>query len=113
MGSNPEPQNYPSWLAREERTAHRVAVSWEATICSPTLEDAACRILDITHLGCRLSSEHPPRTGTLVTVAIPEFAGITGWIAWRSNGEVGIDFAHPMPTAVLDEIVRRNGALPH
>lgn len=112
MASKPATSNYPTWLAREERQSDRVAVAWSATLSTPH-GDHACRIADITHLGCRIQADDLPSVGTYVTVVIPQFAGVAGWVAWRKNGEAGLDFGHPLPDAVLDEVLRRNGTLPH
>lgn len=113
MASVLKAAEYPAWLAQEERKAERVAVTWEATVRSLKSGDAACRILDFTHLGCRFRSEEPPSMGSHVSVIVPGFAEVAGWIAWRADGQAGVDFAHPLPDAVLQEVVRRNGVLTH
>lgn len=65
-------------------------------------------MLDITHLGCRIRIERAPSIGTHVSIVIPAFADVAGWIVWKADGEAGIDFAHPLPADVLAEIIRRN-----
>lgn len=101
--------DYPAWLAREERKAERIAVEWDATLVSATSGEAMrCHMRDITSLGCRLHLERPPSMGTHVTIAIPAFADVAGWVAWKAHDEAGIDFAHPLPDDVLTEIIRRN-----
>lgn len=111
MASVPKTSEYPAWLAQEERKADRVPVAWEATVRSLKSGDAPCRILDFTQLGCRIGSEDPPAMGSHVSVIVPGFAEVVGWIVWRGNEQAGVDFAHPLPDAVLQEVVRRNGAL--
>ena len=88
-------------------------MTWEATVRSLKSGDTACRILDFTHLGCRFRSEEAPSMGSHVSVIVPGFAEVAGWIAWRPDGQAGVDFAHPLPDAVLQEVVRRNGVLTH
>jgi hypothetical protein len=114
MASVSQTSDYPSWLAREERKAERVAVAWDATLVPATSGDEMpCHMLDITHLGCRLRMERAPSVGTHVNIVIPAFAGVAGWIAWKADGEAGIDFAHPLPADVLSEVIRRNGGNLH
>jgi hypothetical protein len=112
VASNQTPVEYPSWLAREERKSDRLAVAWSASICSSRGEEGG-EVLDITPLGCRVRMNDAPPGGSHVGVVLPEFASVAGWVVWRSSGEVGIDFAHPLADVVFDEILRRNGALPN
>lgn len=113
MASTVRAVEYPAWLAREERQAQRVAVAWEGTLRSLRSPHRPCRILDFTHLGCRVEVEDAPSMGTHVGIVVPAFAEVAGWIAWRSDGQVGIDFAHPLPDVVLQQVLLRNGALSH
>lgn len=112
MPSLPQASGYPAWLTREERKAGRIAVKWNATLVSATSgEEAGCQMRDITHLGCRIRMANAPSMGTHVTIAIPAFTSVAGWIVWQADGEVGVDFAHPLPDDVLTEVIRRNAAL--
>lgn len=109
MASVSQSSDYPAWLAREERTADRIAVAWDAVLVSATSGiEMPCRMVDITSLGCRIRLEGAPSMGTHVTIAIPAFADVAGWIAWKAEGDAGIDFAHPLPGEVLTEVIRRN-----
>jgi hypothetical protein len=110
MASKLAPPARPEWLAHEERTADRVAVSWVASISSRKFSDEACRIVDITHLGCRVQLTSPITVGAQVTIAIADFAELAGWVAWHKGGEIGVDFSHPLPAQVLDSIIARHGA---
>ena len=108
MASTAKTAQYPTWLACEERQAHRVAVAWEGVLCSIGSAGRPCRILDFTHLGCRVQVEEAPSMGSRVGIVIPAFAEVVGWIAWRADGQAGIDFAHPLPDDLLQDILVRN-----
>lgn len=102
--------SYPSWLAQEERKADRAAVSWQGTISSIKFDAEACLVQDITHLGCRIMLAHAVSVGTYVSIEIPQIASLEGWVAWNRGCEIGIDFSHPLPAEVLNEIIRRGDA---
>lgn len=93
----------------EERRAVRIPVDWDAAVASPAGDESRCCVLDISNRGCRIRTETTSSVGTCVNVLLPQFASVTGWVAWRADCEAGIDFAHPMPLAVFEEILRRNG----
>jgi len=102
------PHSYPSWLAADERKADRVAVDWFATLASIKFPAEDAQLIDISNLGCRLRIGRIVSVGTFVTVGIPHFTGVPGWIAWAKGGEMGVDFSHAIPKAVIEEIIRRN-----
>jgi hypothetical protein len=43
--------------------------------------------------------------GTFVTLAIPTFVEMFGWVAWSTDHALGISFSHALPPAVLDHVV--------
>lgn len=93
----------------DERRAIRIPVDWDAAVTSPAGGKNRCCVLDISNRGCRIREEATSSVGTCVNVLLPQFASVTGWVAWRADCEAGIDFAHPLQPAVLEEILRRNG----
>lgn len=112
MASVSQTSEYPAWLAREERKADRIAIAWDAVLIPATSrEEMPCHMVDITHLGCRIRMAGMPSVGTHVDIVIPAFASVPGWIAWKAAGEAGIDFAHPLPSDVLAEVIRRNDGM--
>ncbi len=100
---------YPSWLTQEERKSDRVTVAWRGTISSVKFDAEMCSIRDVTQLGCRIVLAHAVSVGTYVSISIPHIDRLEGWVAWNRESEIGIDFSHPLPIAVLDELIRRNG----
>lgn len=61
---------------------------------------------DITRLGCRVTLQQNISVGTFVTLAIPAFVELFGWVAWSGPHVAGIDFSHPLPPAVLEHVIR-------
>jgi hypothetical protein len=110
MASKLAPSAHPEWLAHEERTADRVAVSWPASISSRKVAAEPCRIVDITHLGCRVQWASAITVGAQVTIAVADFAELAGWVAWHKGNEIGVDFSHPLPAQVLEGMIARNRA---
>jgi len=114
MASATEPTVYPAWLAHGERQAERLTVKWEATVACMKFDPEPCAVLDITHLGCRLQLSRDVTVGTYITVRVPDFANIEGWVAWSKAQQIGVDFSHPLPAAIVSEIMARMKAgLPH
>ena len=103
-----ESHTYPSWLAADERKAERIPVNWVATLASIKFPAEDASLIDISNLGCCLRTSRIVSVGTFVTVGIPHFTGVPGWIAWSKGGEMGVDFSHALPKAVVEEIIRRN-----
>lgn len=109
MASALQKPDYATWLACQERKAERIPVLWDATLISAMSGDTLpCHMLDITHRGCRIRMTRVPSVGTHITIIVPAFTNVAGWIAWKARDEAGIDFAHPLPPAVLSEVIRRN-----
>ncbi len=106
-----DPQWHPhvAPILCDERRAIRILVDWDAAVTLPTGGRTRCWVLDISNRGCRIRAETPSSVGTCVNVLLPRFGSVTGWVAWRADGEAGIDFAHPLQPSVLEEILRRNG----
>lgn len=65
---------------------------------------------DITRSGCRVIIQRRVSVGTFVTLAIPSYVDVFGWIAWSDDRVLGIDFSHALPPAVLAHIVRLGSA---
>lgn len=62
-------------------------------------------VTDMTNFGCRIATICGVSIGTFVTVAIPEFVEIPGWVAWSTDTAMGVDFSHPLPDAVRAHVV--------
>lgn len=108
MASKPNTAAFPSWLAAEERKADRIPVDWPASWASAKFAEEDAHVCDITNLGCRLRTARNVGVGTFVTVKMPGVAEAPGWIAWTGPNEVGVDFSHPLPAAVIEDIARRH-----
>jgi hypothetical protein len=39
---------------------------------------------------------------------VPKFTNVQGWVAWSSPTAIGVDFAHPLPSRVLEYIIEQN-----
>ncbi|MFT3967213.1 MAG: PilZ domain-containing protein [Sphingobium sp.] len=67
----------------------------------------AGRVTDISRDGCRLAmaagSLHP---GMAVRIMFPGFAGRGARIVWTEGDRAGCLFERPMPSAILDYIIR-------
>ncbi len=98
----------PEWAGKEQRTAVRILVNWEASVAAEKFGSCAVKITDCTILGCRLETDLSVTVGTLVQIAIPNFTDVQGWVAWSSPTAIGVDFAHPLPGKVLEYVIEQN-----
>ena len=106
MSLHPAPAIPPGSPVDDERQATRLPLLLTAQMSSDRFEATAVRLTDLTGRGCRLSTAQLVSVGTFVTVHILGFTEIGGWIAWARDGEVGLDFANPLPDAVTGHVLR-------
>ena len=93
-------QNFPPWLAREERLAEREPVGVAATVSGAGGSPEPAEVTDASPLGCRVRTTAPGGVGAFLTIAAGE-ASVTGWVAWRRGDVLGLDFARPLDEAAL------------
>jgi hypothetical protein len=113
MGAQPLTNDSPSSSALDERKAERFPAGVVAEIRGERLEAGAVKLVDVSVLGCRVETNQNVTIGSFVTLIFQGFAGFDGWIAWRREGSYGIDFAHPLPSAVVHRIVETCRGLTH
>lgn len=98
----------PGWTGKEQRTAARIMVDWEASVATDEASSCVVNITDCTNRGCRIETDLAATVGTFIRIAIPKFTDVEGWVAWSSPSAIGVDFAHPLPSKVLEYIIERN-----
>lgn len=98
----------PKWAGPDLRSAVRIAVNWDASVAADKFGSCAVKITDCTNRGCRIETELAVTVGTFVQIAIPKFTEVQGWVAWSSPAAIGVDFAHPLPSKVLEYIIEQN-----
>jgi hypothetical protein len=98
----------PGWTGKEQRAAVRIVVDWEASVSAAKSGTCAVKVTDCTVRGCRIETNLSVTVGTFVRIAIPNFTDIQGWVAWSSPAAIGIDFAHPLPSKVLEYLIEQN-----
>lgn len=98
----------PGWTGKEQRTAVRLVVDWEASVTAEKFDVCAVKITDCTNRGCRIETDLAVTVGTFIHIAIPNFTDVQGWVAWSSTAAIGVDFAHPLPSKVLEYLIEQN-----
>ena len=98
----------PGWTGKEHRTSVRIVVDWEASVAADKFGSCAVKITDCTSRGCRIETELSVTVGTFVQIAIPNFTEVQGWVAWSIPTAIGVDFAHPLPSKVLEYLVEQD-----
>lgn len=98
----------PGWTGKEQRTAVRIVVDWEASVAADKFDSCAVKITDCSNRGCRVETDLGVTVGTFVQLAIPNFTDVQGWVAWSSPAAIGVDFAHPLPGKVLEYLIEHN-----
>lgn len=94
------------WPGLDERVALRAPIRLMATLKSDKIPLWPVEVTDVTQLGCRIAVPERVSVGTFVTLAIPTFVDLVGWVAWSTNTALGIDFSHPLPSGVLEHVVK-------
>lgn len=105
----------PAPLAIEERREARLPLHLPAYVISPGDVRSAAIVSDISTLGCRVQADVRVRVGRYLGLHIPGLAPYSGWVAWQTREEFGLDFCHPLPPAVVAHISglgTREGAVP-
>jgi hypothetical protein len=90
----------------DERKVHRLPVRLPATLKCDKTPDWQVEVADFTQLGCRVAVPQRVSVGTFVTLTIPMFVDLVGWVAWTTDDALGIDFSHPLPSDVLAHVVQ-------
>ncbi len=96
------------WTGKNQRTSVRIVVDWEASVASDKFGARAIKITDCSSRGCRIETDLAVTVGSFVRIAVPMFTDVEGWVAWSSPSAIGVDFAHPLPSRVLEYIVEQN-----
>lgn len=89
----------------DERRAARVPTHMLAELRCDRASAEQVIITDMTNFGCRVTVARLVTIGTFVTIAIPDFVEIPGWVAWSTDTALGVDFSHPLPDAVRVHVV--------
>ena len=92
-------------LGLDERAAPRVGLRLRAVLKCDKTPTQQVIATDITRTGCRAAIQRRVSVGTFVTLAIPEFVEVFGWVAWSNDYALGINFSHTLPPAVLAHVV--------
>ena len=89
----------------DERAEKRVSLRLRAVLRCDKTPTQQVIATDITRTGCRAIIQRRVTVGTFVTLAIPTFVEMFGWVAWSTDHALGISFSHALPPAVLDHVV--------
>lgn len=98
----------PTWAGKEQRAVVRIVVDWEASVAAEKFGTCAVKVTDCTIRGCRIEANLNVTVGTFVQIAIPNFTDVQGWVAWSRPTAIGVDFAHPLPSRVLEYVIELN-----
>ena len=96
----------PTAARFDERDIDRQPLRIETTLFNRKAGVIDVVITDLTNQGCRLASDQPLTVGASVTLALTTRIEAVAWVAWRAEGAVGVEFAHPLPEALFEAIAR-------
>lgn len=96
------------WPSLDERKLPRSPVQLRATLRCDKTPEWSVEVTDMTELGCRVAVPERLSVGTFVTLSIPTFVDVVGWVVWTTDAALGIDFSHPLPRGVLEHVVGRS-----
>lgn len=108
MATNLKP--LPHWLSLDERKSERWPMDM-AALLQTRIHPATIgvRVADISTLGCLLTMPGGMALGRCVTLTLPRSVVVEGWIAWSKTDHAGLDFARPLPVAVVEQMIREHG----
>jgi len=109
MTAHAKPAAFPEWLSSDDRKADRRRLELAVTIQSTNLPPEPARMTDLSPLGCGIATTARLHVGSYLTVLIPGFTTVEGWVAWRKPDCLGLDFSHQLPAKVVDHVVRSAG----
>ncbi len=108
MATNLKP--LPAWLECDERKSERWPMNFATTFTRfGAVDPVAAQLVDLSTHGCLLSTPGRTQLGGFVTLALPRSLTVEGWIAWSKDGHAGLDFAHPLPLAVVKQMILEHG----
>ena len=90
----------------DERKAARVPLRLTAVLRCDRHPTQQVSVIDLTRFGCQIVTHRRVTAGTFVTLDIPDYVDLFGWVAWTHDCKLEVDFAHPLPPAVMDHITR-------
>ena len=96
----------PSELRRETR----LLVHLDSVLGNSMLGRRKVELLDISNLGCRVLCALEVPAGTHLVLTLPGLAPIGTQVRWCRLGCIGLRFATPLHSSVLDRIVALNPA---
>lgn len=89
----------------DERAERRVSLRLRAVLKCDKTPTQQVIATDFTRTGCRAVIQRRVSVGTFVTLAIPTFVEVFGWVAWSTDHALGINFSHNLPPPVLAHVV--------
>jgi hypothetical protein len=95
-----------SLMSMDERKRARARLSIPVQVAGQRLESTPALMMDVSGAGCRLRLVVQISTGTFLTVKVEGFTSYTGWVVWQRGQDVGLDFANPIPVAVVQHLVQ-------
>lgn len=93
-------------LSIEERAHLRLPLYLPAFLINPGDVRDPVLITDLSATGCQIASTARVTVGRYLGIHIPGFARYAGWVVWQTREGFGLDFCNPLPTAVVDHIVK-------
>lgn len=86
---------------RRSHSRHPVAAP--ASVLTPALPGAM--LVDISSHGCRITGSIGPVTvGAPISLRPVGLPPMTAWVRWSLSGEIGLEFARPLPASVVDHL---------
>lgn len=108
MATNLKP--LPAWLTVEERTAERWPMNFATSFTRHGGAEATdAHVMDLSTYGCLLATPGRTQLGGFVTLTLSQSLTVEGWIAWSKGDHAGLDFAHPLPGAVVEQMIVEYG----
>ena len=88
----------------DERKAARVPLRLAVVMKCDKHPTQQVTLTDLTRFGCQVATHRRVTVGTFVTLDIPGYVDVFGWVAWTHGSKLGIDFAHALPPGVMAHI---------
>ena len=88
----------------DERRVSRMNICGAVALTGPSILPISARVIDVSEYGCRLSIERSINVGSFLTLTFEPSIISQGWVAWHSEGQIGIEFVAPMSSTAISKL---------
>jgi hypothetical protein len=102
IAQSPKQAHSTAWI--DERRAMRRHLGLPVMMSSTHTRPSLAYMVDVSSVGCRIEGQVGFAIGSLAAIEVKGFTKFEGWVVWQRPGELGVEFAHPLPEPVVTHL---------